>query len=84
MPRAADAVTHEETTMLRIQELLDGWHLQDVANHEDAQDFANAFITAELVVDPAPEGHELSLNDVPLDLVERMAREHWEHARRAA
>ncbi len=69
--------------MLRIQELLDGWHLQDVANHEDAQDFADAFMAAELVDDPAPEGHELSLNDVPLNLVERMAREHWEHARRA-
>jgi hypothetical protein len=44
--------------MLRIQELLDGWHLQDVANHEDAQDFANAFVAAELVDDPAPEGPE--------------------------
>jgi hypothetical protein len=65
----------------RVQKVLDGWHLQDVANHEDAQDFANAFIVAELVDDPAPEGHELSLEDVPLDPVERMARSHWEWAR---
>ena len=36
---------------------------------------------APLVDDPAPEGHELNLEDVPLDLVERMARGHWEQAR---
>lgn len=65
----------------RVQKVLAGWHLQDVAAHEDAQDFANAFIVAEMVDDPAPEGHELNLDDLPLDMVERMARSHWEQAR---
>ncbi len=71
-------LSHQEG---RVQKLLDGWHLQDVANHEDAQDFANAFVAAELVNDPAPQGHEVNLDDLPLDLVERRARGHWEQAR---
>ena len=49
-----------------IQALLDGWHRADVAAHATADEFADAFISAETFDD-----------DVNLEMADQLARAHW-------